>query len=471
MFKDMKKLMYKLLIICMIIVTFFTYLTQSISYATTSGSSAIVEDATTSGSSSTVEAKENIEKAPEVGDLNVEKNPMIQPKDRVSIGRTERADQIKNTDADLKEGSKQRGSSGDIISLALNIITIFVVSIFAKPILIGAVIISIIATINTNQKYIEAYEKGEAARKKDNKEENVGDTSFQNFIVKYLFTLDKLFFGDFKFLDINIFNINTSKENNSRGNEANANLKKGVAVWTNATRAFAVAISLLLFILGAVMLMINSTRTDKKATSIASLKNFLTDTIKGLMIALLIPIILAMILFAHDIIINIFNAIRYKMLESGAQSAEVIIYKNIISTKMVKGYGYSVSFIAYLFMSAYHIKFLIIYINRLLTIGFLIVVSPIISVTYALDKIGDGKSQVLSNFFKEFVDAVIVGLIYPILYLVYIYALSPITASSPLLSLFVITQFSRAEKTIKGMLNLRKLTTIRSSNSSLDMRV
>ena len=62
-------------------------------------------------------------------------------------------------------------------------------------------------------------------------------------------------------------------------------------------------------------------------------------------------------------------------------------------------------------------------------------------------------------------------MIYPILYLVYIYALAPITASSPLLSLFVITQFSRAEKTIKGMLNLRKLTTIRSSNSSLDMKV
>ena len=128
--ENIKKIIYKLLIICMIIVTFFTYLTQSISYATTSGSSAIVEDATTSGSSSIVEAKENIEKAPEVGDLNVEKNPMIQPKDRVSIGRTERADQIKNTDADLKEGSKQRGSSGDIISLALNIILYLFILIF-----------------------------------------------------------------------------------------------------------------------------------------------------------------------------------------------------------------------------------------------------------------------------------------------------------------------------------------------------
>ena len=379
--ENIKRIIYKLLIICMIIVTFFTYLTQSISYATTSGSSA------------TIEAKENMEKAPEPGDLNTEKNPLIQPKDKVSVGRTERADQIKNTDTDLKEGSKYRGSSMDIVALTLNVIVVAVVGIFCLPILIGAVIISVIATINTNQKYIEAYEKGESARKKDTK--NIVEEAsikVKDFAIKYFFTLDKLFFGDFKFLDINIFNINTSKESNSKGNEANANLKKGVAVWTNATRGFAVAISLLLFILGAVMLMLNSARTDSKATSIASLKNFLTDTVKGLMIALLITVVLAMILFAHDMVISIFNAIRYKMLESGAQSAEVIIYKNVLDLD-INGYGYSVSFIAYLFMSAYHIKFLIIYINRLLTIGFLIVVAPIISVTYALDKIGDRKKS------------------------------------------------------------------------------
>ena len=141
-----------------------------------------------------------------------------------------------------------------------------------------------------------------------------------------------------------------------------------------------------------IFIMLNSARTDSKATSIASLKNFLTDTVKGLMIALLITVVLAMILFAHDMVISIFNAIRYKMLESGAQSAEVIIYKNVLDLD-INGYGYSVSFIAYLFMSAYHIKFLIIYINRLLTIGFLIVVAPIISVTYALDKIGDRKKS------------------------------------------------------------------------------
>ena len=389
--ENIKKIIYKLLIICMIIVTFFTYLTQSISYASTINNN----------QNTKTETKENKEKAPEPGDLNTEKNPMIQLKDRVSVGRTERADQIKNTDTDLKEGSKYRGSSMDIVALTLNVIVVAIAGIFCLPILIGAVIISVIATINTNQKYIEAYEKGESARKKDTK--NIVEEAsikVKDFAIKYFFTLDKLFFGDFKFLDINIFNINTSKESNSKGNEANANLKKGVAVWTNATRGFAVAISLLLFILGAVMLMLNSARTDSKATSIASLKNFLTDTVKGLMIALLITVVLAMILFAHDMVISIFNAIRYKMIESGAQSAEVIIYKNVLDLD-INGYGYSVSFIAYLFMSAYHIKFLIIYINRLLTIGFLIVVAPIISVTYALDRIGDRKKPSSFKFLQR----------------------------------------------------------------------
>ena len=145
--ENIKRIIYKLLIICMIIVTFFTYLTQSISYAST----------TNNNQNTKTETKENKEKAPEPGDLNTEKNPLIQPKDKVSVGRTERADQIKNTDTDLKEGSKYRGSSMDIVALTLNVIVVAVVGIFCLPILIGAVIISVIATINKNQKYIEAY--------------------------------------------------------------------------------------------------------------------------------------------------------------------------------------------------------------------------------------------------------------------------------------------------------------------------
>ena len=448
--KDIKKISYKMVIILMIIVTFLTHIIGNISYAT--------NNTTTDTSSQTTNKNINKEKKEEIGDLAPEKNPMNNKVDRPNIGKSEIQDQTKNADAELKQGSKNRGFGQDLSTGALNVLLVVLLGVACLPIIYGAVIVSVIAALNINPKYIEAYEKGESKRKE--KEEKSGekvedDTVFQNFIAKYMFTLDKLFFGDIKALDVNIFNLDNNKENNSRGNNANLNLKKGVAVWTNATKGFAVGISLLLFILGAIMLMINSASSNPRADAIAMLNTLL----------------LAVILAFHDIALGIFNTVRYKMLESGSQSVEILIYKQLLGDKITSGYGYTITFVSFLFMAAYHIKFFMIFINRLLTIGFLIVVSPVISVTYAIDKIGDGKSQVLTNFFKEFNDSVLVGLIYPLLYLVYMYALSPIVAVSPLLALFVITQFSRAEKTIKGMLNLRKLTTIRSSDAKLDFRM
>lgn len=49
------------------------------------------------------------------------------------------------------------------------------------------------------------------------------------------------------------------------------------------------------------------------------------------------------------------------------------------------------------------ISFLIIYIKRLLTTMFLIVIFPLVMISYAIDKIGDGKSQAFNNWCKEFI--------------------------------------------------------------------
>lgn len=49
------------------------------------------------------------------------------------------------------------------------------------------------------------------------------------------------------------------------------------------------------------------------------------------------------------------------------------------------------------------IQFLIVYMKRLLTIIFLIAIFPLVTISYAVDKIGDGKSQAFDNWYKEFV--------------------------------------------------------------------
>ena len=47
--------------------------------------------------------------------------------------------------------------------------------------------------------------------------------------------------------------------------------------------------------------------------------------------------------------------------------------------------------------------FFITYVKRMVTIAFLIMISPIITVTYSIDRMGDGKSQALNTWLKEFI--------------------------------------------------------------------
>jgi hypothetical protein len=54
------------------------------------------------------------------------------------------------------------------------------------------------------------------------------------------------------------------------------------------------------------------------------------------------------------------------------------------------------------------ISFLFAYVKRMLTVGFLIMIAPLITITYSIDKIGDGKAQALNTWLKEFVFTILI---------------------------------------------------------------
>ena len=53
--------------------------------------------------------------------------------------------------------------------------------------------------------------------------------------------------------------------------------------------------------------------------------------------------------------------------------------------------------IVYWVLVFYQVKFFLLYAKRMLAVAFLIIISPLITVTYPIDKIGDRKG---SGFFK-----------------------------------------------------------------------
>ena len=71
----------------------------------------------------------------------------------------------------------------------------------------------------------------------------------------------------------------------------------------------------------------------------------------------------------------------------------------IFTPYLTKGMGNA---ICYLLLEAITFGFLIAYIKRMITIAFLIIIAPLVTITYSIDRMGDGSSQALNTWFKEF---------------------------------------------------------------------
>ncbi len=57
------------------------------------------------------------------------------------------------------------------------------------------------------------------------------------------------------------------------------------------------------------------------------------------------------------------------------------------------------------------------YVKRMITLAFLIIIAPLITVTYSIDKMGDGRSQALNTWMKEFVYNILIQPFQCIIYL------------------------------------------------------
>lgn len=85
---------------------------------------------------------------------------------------------------------------------------------------------------------------------------------------------------------------------------------------------------------------------------------------------------------------------------------------------MVPGAGMD-ELIVYGAFTVANLAMVLTYVKRTIVLGFLIIISPLITITYAIDKIGDNKSQALNTWLREFVFSVIIQPFHCIIYIVF----------------------------------------------------
>lgn len=209
------------------------------------------------------------------------------------------------------------------------------------------------------------------------------------------FTIQGLLTNKIELIDANIFNANT-------GNKANNTIKENIQKWYYAIWILATIINLLMLVYIGIRMAISTVASQK-----AVYKKKLMAWFESMVLLFVMHFIIRIIFFVSEILVQLLtnilnNIINMTMANSSIKNIDLAIFKELSKTlNSPKGWKPVEHFICYILLVGYEYKFLIMYIKRFMVIGLLVVVSPLITCTYSLDKAGDGKAQAFQILLKN----------------------------------------------------------------------
>ena len=213
-----------------------------------------------------------------------------------------------------------------------------------------------------------------------------------------------IFFNKYRILDVNFFDFDELEKDSFI-----YKFRSSVASWFYVMRLIASGILLCILIYVGIRMGLSTVADDK-----ARYKKMLADWLCSLILIFVLQYMAIAVINVNNIIVNALDSIL---------TADNKIDINNIMNDLVElaafGVGTSSLIAVFVFgmIIGQTIFFFIAYINRMLKIGFLIIISPLISLTYSIDKMGDGKAQALNIWLKEFIYSILIQPFHCIMYI------------------------------------------------------
>ena len=196
-----------------------------------------------------------------------------------------------------------------------------------------------------------------------------------------------IFFNKIALLDVNFLNFN-----NLESGGTVETFRTAVAGWYYTMRLIACMVLAVILIYIGIRMAISTIASEK-----AMYKKMLVDWMTSL----------ALLFLLHYIMLFTFacNEALIKAIEAVCDESNIT---NLMGTLQRESFGIQIveavaAMILFGIIIGQTVSFLFAYVKRMLTIGFLIMIAPLITITYSIDKIGDGKAQALNTWLKEFV--------------------------------------------------------------------
>lgn len=258
------------------------------------------------------------------------------------------------------------------------------------------------------------------------------------------FTIQKAVFNRVGLLDVNFFD-------RSNDGEIQKAIKDQIAKWYYALRNIAIVVSLLVLIYTGVR-MAMSTLADSKA----KYKHMLMDWFASFAILILMPYLMVGINMLSETAVDLCETMLTSMFEDDDETKieEKLLDKSLNSTE--KGWSIFIPCIIYWMLTFYQLKFFIIYGKRLMITGILVVISPLITVFYAVDKAGDGEAQSMKTWFAEYAMNVFIQPLHAMVYMIFMAMACHIMDAAPLLSVIFLSSLTRVERIARSVFRLEK---------------
>ena len=212
-----------------------------------------------------------------------------------------------------------------------------------------------------------------------------------------------IFFNNVKLVDVNFFDFK-----NTAGEDSMIyTLRKSVATWYYVMRNIAAAILLVVLIYVGIRMAIASVAQEK-----ARYQQMLTDWVVSLALVFLMQFIIIFTIYVNNALVDVIkgNADTIK----GVRDAYGKI--GMMAIDMFRGIDGFAALIVYGLLVWQTLALLFSYFNRMIKCAFLIIISPLVTLTYSIDKLADKKAQALGNWLREYIFTVLIQPFHCVMY-------------------------------------------------------
>ena len=238
------------------------------------------------------------------------------------------------------------------------------------------------------------------------------------------FTIQKCVTGEYDLFDIDVFNINPTTGNYASFHKS---IRPNIQLWYIAMRNISIVLCAIIVMYIGLRMALATVTTEQ-----AKYKKMLTNWIISLCLVFLMHFIIYALLYISNILTRIFGEALKNM--NGTFSEEELVGN--MFTSIWKAHGtQKFATLVMIYILVYHqLKYFILFLTRMVNLYYLVVISPLVSITYSLDKIKDSRAQAFNSWLNKIINEIF--------------------KEVPMLAIILILSMGQGEKAIKKVLGL-----------------